>query len=215
MENSNNSTNVAATFPEVDCIKISKVYDWVKLKSVQDFTFMIPLADQDAVQAAIDAGDIVKIYADVPVKETSVIVSSINRKDPADLCACVVFQKTLVVYITIKDLTLGTVLSSFTKKIQLFDSTSLCLPLPLDENNIEASIVNTQADPLSTVPVDGFIIIEISTCQEFVVCLNLKAKVKILELCASRQGEPCRGSVSCVAGTPILPQQCSTNCPGI
>lgn len=215
MEDKNKTPGAAPVFPEIDCVKIEKVYDWVKLKSDQDFNFMIPKADQAVVEAAINAGDIIKISADIPLNETSVIVSSITRDNPSDLCACVIFQKTLVIYITIKDLTLGTVLSTFSKKIQLFDSTSLCLPSPLDEDNIEASIIAAQADPLSTVPVDGYIMIEISTCQDFEVILKLKAKVEIKELCGSRKGEPCRGSVTCEAGTPNLPTQCSSPCTGV
>lgn len=218
MENKLTTTPVEAlSFPETDCIKITKVYDWVKLKSDQDFNFMIPLADQAAVQAAVDAGDIIKITANIPLDEASVVVSSINRDNVDDLCACVIFQKTLVVYITIMDITVGTVLSTFSKKIQLFDSTSLCIPSPLDASNIQASIVAAQADPLSTTPIDGYIMIEISTCQDFEVLLNLKALVKIEGLCSSRKGESCRGSVTCEAGEQKIPPQCPKGrpCPNI
>lgn len=194
------------------CFKLSKVYDWVRLRSQSDFTFKVPDADIKAITDAVNAGHEIIITSTIPVDETKATVIFIERKyeETNPLCACVGFQKILHVYIKIYDNTTNTVLSSFDKTIQLFDSAKMCIPKDFDKSSISVKIIGAEALPLSTLPVDGFIIIQISTCQDIEALLEVHVNLPMAGFCLSRQGEPCRGSVECKFGEGVTyPEQCS------
>lgn len=216
MQTNNNNNNIGLSQPSmIDCFRLTKVYDWIKLKSKQHFNFLVPTADLPAIEKAVSEGHILKITANVPTNEVKATVIGITRDYPDTNCGCISIQKIIKVYIKIYDQTANVLLSSFEKTVQLFDSTKACIPSPLDEDNVEIAVVGAEGRPVSTAPIDGFIAVEVSTCQDIEVVLDIKAKIKIEELCTSSEGKPCQGTVDCEFGkeksTGYYPPTCTGN----
>ena len=193
------------------CFAISKIYDWVKAKTDQSFPFFVPVTDLPAIEVAILAGHKLVYKTNVPLDSIEATVSSIDRPVDDD-CACVTIQKLITVEIIIIDAFTNETLSDFSKTIQLFESIKLCLPQPLDSNNITIKTGAAEAIVLSAAPVDGVIIAEISICQDIRVALDVIAQMYIKGYCPSRKGVPCTGSVICTFGCDNPPvANCSCN----
>ena len=202
----------AQEYPHKDCFMMSKVYDWVKLKTEMSTLVMIPDADLPAIRAAIEAGDDLDVSAYAVLSEVCATAALVERSSA--YCACVQFRKKIPLHVTILDVTTGIVLSQFTKLVQEFDSSSLCFPEGMPESAIQVKIVGVEAYSLSTSPVDGAIAFLLSICQDIIVKLDVMVKLNVWGLCESRAGKNCIGSVPCDPGTPSYPAQCpsSTTC---
>ncbi len=198
------------TFPEIDCFRMNKLYDWVRMRSDKTAVVVVPPEDLGALKEALALGHTIDVYADIPVDECTAVVALITRE--SDTCACVLIRKNAILHVTITDSTAGVVISQFIRDVQMFDSTKLCYPVGMPAGAIKPRVVATLADSLSTIPVDGTIAFNVELCQEISVELEVMVKVKVEGLCSSRSGAPCSNSLACTPGTSFFPTQCKNAC---
>lgn len=205
--------DAAATTPskEIDCFRMSKLYDWVKTLTVKTAVVLVPAEDLDKIKEAIANGDMIDITGNIPVDEVKAEVALITPEINSN-CACVLLRKNAILHVTVFDSTTATVLSSFTRDIQMFESTKLCFPAGMPRSAIKVKINDTLADSISTSPVDGTIAFNVEVCQDITVELEVLVRLEIQGLCASRAAVPCTNSLVCAVGTPVYPPQCTSAC---
>lgn len=210
---SNGEINASATtFPEIDCFKMKKVYDWVRMRSDKTAVVLVPPQDLDALKRALELGHTIDVKADIPVNECTAVVALVTR-EAGTPCACCSIRKNAFLHITITDSTAGVIISQFVRDVQMFDSTKLCFPADMPQDAIKPRVVATLAESLSTAPIDGTIAFNVELCQEISVELEVMVKVKVEGLCNSRGGVPCTNSLACIPGPSFFPTQCkSTDC---
>jgi len=171
---------------------------------------MIPAEDLPKVQEAVANGHTIDVVSTSPVSEATADVAQVTRETTT--CACVLIRKDINLHITITDVTLGTTLSQFTRIVQLFDSSLVCFPEGMPESAIKPSINEIEVNSLSTAPVDGTIAFGIEICQDVTVELDVMVKLDVVDVCSSRAGVPCIGSLACKPGKATFPTQCDTDC---
>jgi len=195
---------------ETDCFRMKKIYDWVKILADKTALILIPVEDLSKIQEAVANGHTIDVVSMVPLSETTSNVTQVTRKTPT--CACVSVRKNINLHITITDVTLGTTLSRFTRVVQLFDSLLVCFPEGMPESAIKPSINEIEVNSLSTVPVDGTIAFGIEICQDVTVELDVMVKLNVVDICSSRAGVSCIGSLECKTGKATFPTQCNADC---
>lgn len=212
-----NTQNVSENTSNNDkkhCICLKKLYDWVKTRNGQQIPFQIPASDLVCIERAIIIGHTVSLTAVADCENATINVSLIERID--DNCACITLEKIIEVEVTIVDETEDEILSEFTQTIQIFDTVRVCFPVGMPQSAINAKLLDCQSVVLSSRPVGGVITVEIITCQEIKICLEVVAKIKLESFCFSREGEACDdilgGSEFCVAGDEVYPEQCESEC---
>jgi hypothetical protein len=212
----NNAVSVDLTTPSNNkhCVCLNKLYDWVKIRNGQQVPFEVPEDDLEGIERAIIIGHTIGITAIPDCEDATVKVALIDRID--DQCACITLEKIISVEVTIIDETDGCVLSEFTQENQIFETVRVCFPVGMPESAIDINILNCEAIVLSSRPVNGEIIVEIITCQEIKICLEVIVKVRFEEFCVSREGISCDdiigGVETCESGEETFPEQCAEVC---
>jgi len=190
-----------------ECIRVQKVYDWVVAANRERNKVPVPADCLEAVNAAIQAGQNITIQCAAPVTPptfpiiptpqptgtlapdfdcsvVSIRRETINVNGVPVRVGIVRFLFSATVFITI--LADGTVICpAFPATIQFDEEFVLCLPEPLDENNILCRITDIECVPNQTVLLGGMVELEVTICKEIQVEAEVKLEV-LAKFCQPR-----------------------------
>lgn len=205
--------------PTNECIRVTKVYDWVTLNVDEIKNVTIPPAELILINDAIAAGNQLNVVVTVdPATDIDVNVFNVIRKivniDGVDtLIGCAQILKTVTLHITVYNLgTLAvpiippTLLTSFDSTLQFFERAGLCFPAEFTADNIVSHVRSAEAFSLTSFPVDGQFIFQILICQDLQVETEVKLEV-LGRFCSPRDNTiDCRSGLTCNQVT--FPEQC-------
>lgn len=196
-----------------ECIRVQKVYDWVVLANSYRNKVAIPDDCRALVDAAIRAGQDVTISCVEPLTPPpSCNVVSIRRENIVVGGTTVrvgvvrfVFSATVLVRV-FSD---GTPLCEFSTTIQFDQEVVLCLPEPLNEDNIVCRITAIECNPVGNVLLGGMVQLDVIVCVEIQVEAEVKLEV-LAKFCAPRPNSiPVPSPTPSFRCPPILfPPQC-------
>lgn len=171
-----------------ECIRVQKVYDWVVLAN--NYTNKVPIPDdcRALVDAAIRAGQDISI-ACLETPGFSCNVVSIRRENIIVNGTTVrvgVVRFIFSATVTVRIFADGSPLCSFDTTIQFDDEVVLCLPEPLDEDNIICRITAVECNPIGNVLLGGMVQLEVIICAEIQVEAEVKLEV-LAKFCAPRR----------------------------
>ncbi|MBG9944204.1 hypothetical protein ABE237_15985 [Brevibacillus formosus] len=172
-----------------ECIRVNKVYDWVVLANSYRNKIALPDDCQALVDAAIRAGQDITLSCVEPVSPGPTCrVVSIRRENITVGGTTVrvgvvrfVFGATVLVRVFAD----GTPLCEFTTTVQFDQEVVLCLPEPLDEDNILCRISAFECSPTGTVLLGGMVQLDVIVCVEIQVEAEVKLEV-LAKFCAPR-----------------------------
>ncbi|MDA5110866.1 hypothetical protein O3V59_21230 [Brevibacillus thermoruber] len=190
-----------------ECIRVQKVYDWVVAANRERNKVPIPDECRAAVDAAIRAGLNITIQCAAPV--TPPLFPIIPKPQPTGTLApdfdCRVIsirRETITINNTpvrvgiVRFLFSATVLitiladstvicPAFPATIQFDEEFVLCLPEPLDEDNILCRITDIECIPNQSVLLGGMVELEVIICKEIQVEAEVKLEV-LAKFCQPR-----------------------------
>ena len=178
------------------CFELSKVYDWARLNMSEKFSFNIPKNDMEEIYIAINAGHKINFSVNIPHQKVDTFIAGIERNSEEEQ-AYVTIGKLIELDIIIIDEFSKKILLQLTKVRQVFHSTKLCLPEPLDENNITSKLLWIRGRILGINRIESFIMLEVSLCENIKVALDVIAKAKILAYCPARELKSSDGGAKC------------------
>ncbi|MFS0554501.1 hypothetical protein [Brevibacillus sp. 179-C9.3 HS] len=196
-----------------ECIHVQKVYDWVILAN--SYRNKITIADdcKALVDAALLAGqDITFSCIEFLSPDPTCNIVSIRRENITVGGTTVrvgvvrfVFGATVLVRIFAD----GAFLCDFTATVQFDQEVVLCLPDPLDEDNILCHINSFECSPTGTVLLGGMVQLDVTVCIEIQVEAEVKLEV-LAKFCVPRPNNiPIPSPTLSFRCPPILfPPQC-------
>ncbi|WNC16624.1 hypothetical protein [Brevibacillus brevis] len=172
-----------------ECIRVNKVYDWVVLANSYRNKVALPDDCRALVDAAIRAGQEITISCVEPVAPGPTCnVVSIRRESIVVGGTTVrvgvvrfVFGATVLVRVFAD----GTPLCEFTTTVQFDQEVVLCLPEPLDENNVVCRISALECNPVGNVLLGGMVQLDVIVCVEVQVEAEVKLEV-LAKFCSPR-----------------------------
>lgn len=205
--------------PTNECIRVPKVYDWVTLNVDEIKNVTIPAADLTAINALIAAGHQLDVVVsidpltDITVNVFNVIRKIVNISGVDTSVGCAQILKTVVLNITVFDLGTPAIpsippvnIATFTSTVQFFERAGLCFPAEFTADNIIPHIRSAEALSLTSFPVDGQFIFQISICQDLQVETEVKLEV-LARFCTPRDNNiDCSSGLACNPVT--FPEQC-------
>ncbi|MGZ0052644.1 BMQ_0737 family morphogenetic spore coat protein [Brevibacillus gelatini] len=172
-----------------ECIRVQKVYDWVVLANSYRNKIALPDDCRALVDAAIRAGQDITISCVEPVSPGPTCnVVSIRRENITVNGTTVrvgvvrfVFSATVIVRVFAD----GTPLCEFTTTVQFDQEVVLCLPEPLNEDNIVCRISALECSPTGNVLLGGMVQLDVIVCVEIQVEAEVKLEV-LAKFCSPR-----------------------------
>jgi len=172
-----------------ECIRVNKVYDWVVLANSYRNKIAIPDDCRALVDAAIRAGQDISFSCVEPVtpaptcsvvgirRETIVVGGTTVRVGVVHFVFSATVQLTVFAD--------GTPLCTFTTTVQFDQEVVLCLPEPLDEDNIVCRISAIECNPTGSVLLGGMVQLDVIVCVEIQVEAEVKLEV-LAKFCSPR-----------------------------
>lgn len=172
-----------------ECIRVNKVYDWVVLANSYRNKVALPDDCRALVDAAIRAGQEITISCVEPIAPAPTCnVVSIRRENIIVSGTTVrvgvvrfVFGATVIVRVFAD----STPLCEFSTTVQFDQEVVLCLPEPLDENNIVCRISAIECNPVGNVLLGGMVQLDVIVCVEIQVEAEVKLEV-LAKFCSPR-----------------------------
>jgi hypothetical protein len=189
-----------------ECICVPKVYDWVVSPNNDRASVAIPESYNDTVTGLAQQGVPlrVEVVAPAPTRafplasapsQAGIVVSVLGPirripiPDPTIVgtfieVAQVRFLTTITAPITIIRTDINEVVSNFIASIQLDDQVVLCLPPPLDQDNIQSRVLNLNIVPTGVI-LNGSVELDVTLCHEVQVKTDVILEV-VAQFCQPR-----------------------------
>lgn len=174
-----------------ECIRVQKVYDWVVSANSYRNKIAIPDTCRELVDNAINAGKDISVQCLEPTSQFRCRVANIRREDivvggvPVRVgIVRFIFGGTAIVRIFAD----GVLLCDFPTTIQFDQEVVLCLPEPLDEDNIVCQIAAVECNPVGTIILGGMVELDVFICLDIQVEAEVKLEV-LAKFCAPRPND--------------------------
>ncbi|WP_055743046.1 BMQ_0737 family morphogenetic spore coat protein [Brevibacillus choshinensis] len=189
---------------EASCIRVQKVYDWIVSSNRERSKVPVPEECLPMVDAAIQSGMDIAVRCIEPavppvfplsksprlesVPDFSCGIVSVRRaqmtiNQTSFLVGIVRFVSRATVLVSI--FADGDLLCEFPVTVQFYDEVLLCLPQPLDENNIFCRITGIECSVNTHFLFGGMVELDIVVCKEIQVEAEIKMEV-LGEFCSPR-----------------------------
>jgi len=172
-----------------ECIRVNKVYDWVVLANSYRNKIALPDDCRALVDAAIRAGQDISFSCIEPVSPAPTCsVVGIRRENIVVGGTTVRVGVVHFVFGATVQLTVfadGTPLCTFATTVQFDQEVVLCLPEPLDEDNIVCRISALECNPSGSVLLGGMVQLDVIVCVEIQVEAEVKLEV-LAKFCSPR-----------------------------
>jgi len=174
-----------------ECIRVQKVYDWVVSANQYRNKIPLPTDCQALVDAAIAAGQDITVQCIEPTGNFTCRVASIRRENIVVGGVSVrvgvvrfIFGGTAIIRIFAD----GVLLCDFPTTVQFDQEVVLCLPEPLDEDNIVCRIAALECIPTGTVLLGGMVELNVIFCLDVQVEAEVKLEV-LAKFCSPRPND--------------------------
>lgn len=193
-----------------ECIRVTKVYDWVVLTNRDRNKVPIPEACFAAIEACRDAGNIVTATcAEVPGSRSAEEVSSVPANIPGVPGARIV-TLAFHVHIQIEFLCDGDPICDFIVPVSFVDDVVLCRPegtrIDLDPETI---IFDVQCQVLLNQMLGEMVVIDVIVCKNIQVLADVTLEVQA-KFCGPRDNIPMPEQELVCPPFPRFPEQCPT-----
>jgi len=189
-----------------ECIRVQKVYDWVVSANRYQNKIQIPSDCLEQVNQAIQAGQNITVQCVEPVVPPTfpLIPKPQPTQGPEFYCRIVSIRRENMLIggnvvrvgivrflfsatVLIRIFANGTLLCEFPVTVQFDEEIVLCLPEPLDENNILCRITAIECTPLEPI-LGGQILLDVAICKEIQVEAEVKLEV-LAKFCQPRPND--------------------------
>lgn len=189
-----------------ECIRVQKVYDWVVSANRYQNKIQIPSDCLEQVNQAIQAGQNITVQCVEPVVPPTfpLIPKPQPTQGPEFYCRIVSIRRENMLIggnvvrvgivrflfsatVLIRIFADGTLLCEFPVTVQFDEEIVLCLPEPLDENNILCRITAIECTPLEPI-LGGQILLDVAICKEIQVEAEVKLEV-LAKFCQPRPND--------------------------
>ncbi|CAM3598740.1 hypothetical protein [Brevibacillus invocatus] len=174
-----------------ECIRVQKVYDWVVSANRFRNRYSIPADCRELVDAAVAAGQDISVQCIESTANLNCRIASIRRENI--LVGGVSVRVGIVRFIfggnvLVRIFADGVLLCDFPVTVQYDQEMVLCLPEPLDADNIVCRIAALECYPTYSLLLDGSVELDLLFCNEVQVEAEVKLEV-LAKFCSPRPND--------------------------